>query len=86
MDKLHRSPVSCDFLIDAGSHAYGSSNYVTYLRRNVAFFHLLLPRADVAVRNHTYIVLGFHWRYTAHTQGVCCGESEHLIGNKVYMD
>lgn len=31
-------------------------------------------------------MLDFQWKYTAHTWGVCCGESEHLIGSQVCMD
>lgn len=66
MDKLHNPPVPCYFLIDARSHVgstlkwlWKSCNYVTYLRRNGDFLHLLVPRSDVAVRNDTYIMLGF---------------------------
>lgn len=86
-------PVFCTFPIVAGSHEgstlkclWKSCNYVTCLRRKLDLLHLLLPRGDAVVKNHTIIMLGFQWKYTAHTHGVCCGEREHLIGNPVSMD
>lgn len=50
------------------------------------FLCVLLPGGDPAVRNHTCITLGFQCIGMTCTQGVCCGESEHLIRNKVYKD
>lgn len=75
MNKLHNPPVPCNFLMAAGSHVgstlkclWKSCNYVTYLRRNGDFLHLLLPRSDAAVRNDTYNHVGFSMEeHSSHT-------------------